>query len=68
MKTMKRSSKGQIVQEIGDETLVRPVSHFPAAELEDVAGCLPVRKPKSLAQMRSATKREVMRRHELGRY
>jgi len=41
----------------------------PAANLEQVAGCLhSKRKPKTLAQMRVALKRELARRRELGRY
>ena len=42
---------------------------IPAANLEQVAGCLrSKRKPKTLAEMHTAIKRELLRRRELGRY
>jgi hypothetical protein len=42
---------------------------FPEVDLEQVAGCLRwKRKSKTLAQMSSAIRREVMRRRERGRY
>jgi len=56
-------------EETRDGILLRPASHFPEADLEDVAGCLQsTRKPKTVAQMRTAPKQEVVRRHDRGRY
>ncbi len=57
------------IEETGDGILLRPAAYFPDTRLEEVAGCLPSkRKPKALAQMRAAIGREVMRRHDRGRY
>jgi AbrB family looped-hinge helix DNA binding protein len=57
------------VEETGDGVLLRPAALFPAADLEEVAGCLrSKRKSKTLAQMRAAIGREVRRRHDRGRY
>jgi len=57
------------VEETTDGILLRPMTHFSATKLEDVAGCLRSgRKSKTLAQMRAAVGREVMRRHDRGRY
>jgi AbrB family looped-hinge helix DNA binding protein len=57
------------VEETGDGILLRPAGRFPSAELEEVAGCLrSKRKSKTLAQMRNAIEREVIRRHDRGRY
>ena len=57
------------VEETGDGILLRPAGRFPQAALDQVAGCLSVkRKAKTPAQMRSAVRREVMRRHDRGRY
>jgi AbrB family looped-hinge helix DNA binding protein len=57
------------VEEAGDGVLLRPASRFPGASLDEVAGCLRTsRKSKTLAQMRSAIGREVIRRHDRGRY
>ena len=54
--------------ERGDGILLRP-GRFPEANLDDVAGCLgSKRKPKTPAQMRAAIGREVIRRHDRGRY
>ena len=48
--------------------LILPKS-LPAAGLEQVAGCLrSKRKPKTLAEMRAALEREVVRRRDRGRY
>jgi hypothetical protein len=42
---------------------------FPTANLEQIAGCLRSKgKPKTPAQMRTATEREVVRRRDRGRY
>ncbi len=57
------------VEETGDGILLRPAARFPAAGLDDVAGCLrSERKSKTVAQMRAAIGREVIRRHGRGRY
>ena len=57
------------VEQSGDGILLRPAERFKAADLEEVAGCLrSKRKPKTDAQMRAAIRREVMRRHDRGRY
>jgi AbrB family looped-hinge helix DNA binding protein len=57
------------IEETGDGVLLRPAAQFPPTRLEDVAGCLRSgRKPKTLTQMRAAIGREVVRRHDLGRY
>jgi AbrB family looped-hinge helix DNA binding protein len=57
------------VEETGDGILLRPAAHFPDTNLEEVAGCLRSRrKSKTPAQMRAAIVREVMRRHDRGRY
>ena len=57
------------VEETGDGILLRPAGRFPAADLDDVAGCLRSKlKSKTTAQMRTASGREVIRRHGRGRY
>jgi AbrB family looped-hinge helix DNA binding protein len=57
------------VEETGDGILLRPAALFPAADLQQVAGCLRSGpKSKTLAQMRAAIGREVRRRHDRGRY
>lgn len=57
------------VEETEEGILLRPSGNFPEADLKDVAGCLrSKRKTKTLTQMRSAIGREVMRRHDRGRY
>ena len=57
------------VEETGEGILLRPAAHFPDANLAEVAGCLSSkRKSRTLAQMRAAIGREVMRRHDRGRY
>ena len=57
------------VEETGDGILLRPAAHFPDTNLEEVAGCLRSRrKSKAPAQTRAAIVREVMRRHDRGRY
>ena len=58
-----------LVEETGDGILLRPAGRFPEADLEQVAGCLRTkRKSKTPAQMGTATRREVIRRHDRGRY
>ena len=57
------------IEEAGDGVLLRPATHFPATSLAEVAGCLRSnRKAKTLAEMRAAVGREVLRRHDRGRY
>src|ERR1700694_5979014 len=57
------------VEETGEGILLRPFARFPAADLDEVAGCLrSKRKPRTLARMHTAIKREVIRRHDRGRY
>ncbi len=57
------------VEETGDGVLLRPTVRFPEASLDQVAGCLqPKRKSKTVTQMHAAIRREVMRRHDRGRY
>jgi len=58
-----------IVEETRGGILLRPAGRFPKADLDDVAGCLrSKRKPKTPGQMRTAVDREVIRRHDRGRY
>jgi AbrB family looped-hinge helix DNA binding protein len=57
------------IEERGDGILLRPAGRFPATDLDKVAGCLRSRrKPKTLAHLRGAIGREVIRRHDRGRY
>ena len=57
------------VEETGEGILLRPTSRFPQVDLDQVAGCLRVKgEPKTPQQMRVAIRREVMRRHDRGRY
>jgi AbrB family looped-hinge helix DNA binding protein len=57
------------VEETGEGILLRPAAHFADTNLEQVAGCLrSKRKSKTPVQMRAAIGREVMRRHDRGRY
>ena len=57
------------IQETSDGILLRPARLFPETDLEKVAGCLKYKgKPKKLAQMQAGIRREVMRRHDSGRY
>jgi AbrB family looped-hinge helix DNA binding protein len=57
------------VEETRDGILLRPAARFPDANLEEVAGCLRSRRrSKTAAQMGGAIGREVMRRHDRGRY
>ena len=57
------------VEEAGDGILLRPAGRFSEADLDQVAGCLrSKRKSKTLAQMATAIRREVIRRHDRGRY
>lgn len=57
------------VEEREDGILLRPTTPFAKTRLEEVAGCLdPKGRSATIAQMRSAIKREVMRRHGRSRY
>jgi AbrB family looped-hinge helix DNA binding protein len=57
------------VEETGDGILLRPSERFPETGLDQVAGSLrSKRASKTSAQMRSAIRREVIRRHDRGRY
>jgi AbrB family looped-hinge helix DNA binding protein len=57
------------VEETREGILLRPAASFPEVDLGQVVGCLrSKRKSKTLAQMSSAIGREVMRRHDRGRY
>jgi AbrB family looped-hinge helix DNA binding protein len=57
------------VEETGDGILLRPADRFSEADLDQVAGCLrSKRQSKTAAQMGTAIRREVIRRHDRGRY
>lgn len=57
------------VEETDDGILLRPSQRFPETSLEQVAGSLrSKRTSKTSAQMRTAIGREVIRRHDRGRY
>ena len=57
------------VEETGEGLLLRPTARFRETGLEEVAGCLrSERKSRTPAEMRAAVGREVMRRHDRGRY
>ena len=57
------------VEETGDGILLRPAGRFPRADLDEVAGCLRSKgKSKTFAKMSTAVGREVIRRHDRGRY
>jgi AbrB family looped-hinge helix DNA binding protein len=58
-----------MIEETSDGVLLRPAARYPTASLEEVAGCLrSKRTAKTPAQMRVAIGREVLRRHDRGRY
>jgi AbrB family looped-hinge helix DNA binding protein len=57
------------IEETEDGILLRPAGHFPPARLEEVSGSLRSnQKGRTEAQMRAAVGRQVIRRHERGRY
>jgi AbrB family looped-hinge helix DNA binding protein len=57
------------VEETGEGILLRPAGRFPEADLDEVAGCLRSKgKSKTLRQMQTAVEREVIQRHDRGRY
>jgi len=56
------------VEETGDGILLRPAAVFPETTLDQVAGCLKSKgRAKTIAQMKAAIGREVVRRHDRGR-
>ncbi|SPE28628.1 conserved hypothetical protein [Candidatus Sulfopaludibacter sp. SbA3] len=61
------------VEETPEGVLLRPARRFKRTTLDQVVGCLksklkPNQKPATLAQMDEAITREVLRRHDRGRY
>lgn len=57
------------VEETRDGVLLRAAGGFSETDLDQVAGCLrSKRKSKTPAQMDRAIRREVIRRHDRGRY
>ena len=57
------------VEETADGILLRPTGPFPETDLDTVAGCLqPKRKSPTPLRKQTAVDREVMRRHDRGRY
>jgi AbrB family looped-hinge helix DNA binding protein len=57
------------VEETSDGILLRPAGRFPQTKLDEVVGCLRSKhKSTTLAQMRDAIGREVIRRHDRDRY
>ena len=57
------------VEETRDGVLLKPAGRFPETTLDQVAGCLrSTRKSKTPPQMGAAIRREVIRRHDRGRY
>jgi AbrB family looped-hinge helix DNA binding protein len=58
-----------VVEETRDGILLRATGHFPESDLADVAGCLrPKSRAKTIREMQRAIGREVLRRHDRGRY
>jgi AbrB family looped-hinge helix DNA binding protein len=58
-----------VVEETSDGIVLRHAPRFPETVLCEVAGCLrSKRKSGTPAQMRSAIGREVIERHDRGRY
>ena len=58
-----------IVEERAEGILLRPSERFPETSLDQVAGSLrSKRSSKTPAQMRAAIDREIVRRHDRGRY
>lgn len=57
------------VEESADGILLRPTARFPDAGLDQVAGCLRSKGESTReVQTRAAVEREVIRRHDSGRY
>jgi len=57
------------LEETGDGVILRPVTCFPPARIEDVAGSLKYRgRARSVREMDRGIEREVRRRRGLGRY
>jgi AbrB family looped-hinge helix DNA binding protein len=58
-----------IVEDTGDGVLLRRASRIAKTSLDEVVGCLQFKgKPKTLAQMKGAIGREMISRHNRGRY
>jgi len=57
------------IEETREGVLLRPARLFPRTTLDQVVGCLRYKgKAKTLKQMEDAIGREVMDRHDRGRY
>ncbi len=57
------------VEETSEGILLRPTAKFPETKIEMVAGFLRSKgKPRTIKEMNAAVEREVMRRHDSGRY
>ena len=57
------------VEETDDGVLLRPSRPFSQTNLDQVAGCLSVKRKKKVPErMHTAINREVARRHDRGRY
>jgi AbrB family looped-hinge helix DNA binding protein len=57
------------VEDTGDGILLRRAARLAKTSLDEVAGCLQFKgRPKTLAQMKGAIAREVISRHDRGRY
>jgi AbrB family looped-hinge helix DNA binding protein len=64
-----RPGTALMVEETKDGVLLRPKRLFPRTRLEDVVGCLHYKgKAKTVGQMNTAIREEVLRRHDRGRY
>ena len=57
------------VEETGDGILLRRAPRRATTSLDEVVGCLGFKgRPKTIAQMKDAIGREVISRHDRGRY
>ena len=64
-----RSGTELVVEETSDGVLLRPALRFPKTTLEEIVGCLRKKgKRKTIDRMQDAIAREVIRRHDRGRY
>ncbi len=55
-----------VVEEAPGGVLLKPAAAFPATRPEDVFGCLPADRPRSVAEMDAGVLAEAKRRHEGG--
>ncbi|MCY3753510.1 MAG: AbrB/MazE/SpoVT family DNA-binding domain-containing protein [Alphaproteobacteria bacterium] len=55
-----------VVEEAPGGVLLKPAAAFPATRPEDVFGCLPADRPRSVAEMEAGVLAEAKRRHEGG--